>query len=159
MMADPQVPVPPMKWDAWGDEAKAKPLFDNIRALLQQALGVSADEVAGPDRSEVVLQPSALGDDDLRPVVVIQNDIANSSRLATVIVCALTTNLDRARAPGNVLLDTGEGGLPRQSVVNVSQVFTVHRDQLRSHIGRLSPGRVRHVLAGLWLLLEPRRLP
>lgn len=79
MMADPQVPVPPMKWDAWGDEAKAKPLSDNIRALLQQALGVSADEVAGPDRSEVVLQPSALGDDDLRALRDVVGD-GNVSR-------------------------------------------------------------------------------
>ena len=61
------------------------------------------------------------------------------SRLRTTIVCALTTNLDRARAPGNVLLDRDEGNLSKQDVVNVSQVFTVDRDQLQTHIGQLSP--------------------
>lgn len=65
MTADPQVPVPPMKWDAWGDEAKAKPLSENIRALLRQALGVSTDDVRAPDKSEVVLRPSTLADEDL----------------------------------------------------------------------------------------------
>ena len=98
-------------------------------------------------------------DDDIRPVVVLQNDVANASRLRTVIVRALTTNLDRARAPGNVLLDPGEGDLPKPSVVNVSQVFTVYRDQLGGRIGQLSPARVRQILDGLWVLLQPRRMP
>ena len=66
-----------------------------------------------------------LGENDVRPIVVVQNDVANISRLHTTIVCALTTNLDRARAPGNVFLESGEGDLPKQSVVNVSQVFTI----------------------------------
>lgn len=100
-----------------------------------------------------------LGDDEARPVVVLQNDVANASRLRTVIVCALTTNLDRARAPGNVLLNPGEGDLPKQSVVNVSQVFTVYRDQLTARIGALPPGRVRAILDGLWVLIQPRRVP
>lgn len=99
-----------------------------------------------------------LGEGDIRPVVLLQNDIANASRLPTAIVCGLTTNLDRARAPGNVLLDHDEGDLPRQSVVNVSQVFTVHRDQIQTRIGRLSQARVLNILDGLWLLLEPRNL-
>lgn len=56
----------------------------------------------------------------LRPYVVIQNDVLNSSQIRTVIVCALTTNLRRARAIGNVLLEAGEADLAEQSVVNVS---------------------------------------
>ena len=100
-----------------------------------------------------------LGEDDVRPIVVLQNDVANASRLRTAIVCALTTNLDRARAPGNVLLDPGEGHLLKQSVVNVSQVFTVHRDQLQTRIGRLSFARIMQILDGLWVLLQPRALP
>ncbi len=99
-----------------------------------------------------------LGEDDIRPVVVLQNDVANMSRLRTTFVCALTTNLDRARAPGNVLLDRDEGNLSKQDVVNVSQVFTVDRDQLQTHIGRLSPTRVLDILDGLWVLLQPRNL-
>ncbi len=100
-----------------------------------------------------------LGENDIRPVTVLQNDVVNASRLQTVIVAALTTNLDRVRAPGNVLLDRGEGDLPKQSVVNVSQVFTVHRDQLQTYIGHLSLTRVQQILNGLWMLLEPRSLP
>ncbi|MGH3434290.1 MAG: hypothetical protein ACRDQB_15785, partial [Thermocrispum sp.] len=63
MTADPQVPVPPMKWDAWGEETKAKPLPESIRQLLRQALGVSAADDAAPAASEVVLRPSRLADD------------------------------------------------------------------------------------------------
>jgi mRNA interferase MazF len=56
------------------------------------------------------------------PYVVVQNDVFNHSRITTVIVCALTSNLHRANEPGNVLLDVGEGNLPRQSVIVVSQI-------------------------------------
>ncbi|MCB0155563.1 MAG: type II toxin-antitoxin system PemK/MazF family toxin, partial [Anaerolineae bacterium] len=59
------------------------------------------------------------------PHVVIQNNIFNQSRINTVVVCVITSNLKRAEAPGNVLLNEGEGNLPKQSVVNVSQIFTV----------------------------------
>jgi mRNA interferase MazF len=91
-----------------------------------------------------------------RPHVVIQNNLANRTRISTVIVCALTSNLRRAMSPGNVPLAMGEANLPRASVVNVSQVFTVDKSQLTELIGRLSPARVRQVLDGLRLLTEPR---
>lgn len=64
------------------------------------------------------------------PHMVIQNNVFNRSRIKTVVVCALTSNLRRAEAPGNVLLEVGEGNLPKQSVVNVSQIFTVDKSQL-----------------------------
>lgn len=92
------------------------------------------------------------------PHVVIQNNVFNQSRIHTVVVCALTSNLQRAAAPGNVLLQPGEGNLPKQSVVNVSQIFTVDKSQLSAKIGALSPARVREVLEGIRLLLEPREL-
>ena len=57
------------------------------------------------------------------PHVVVQEDVFNHSRIATVVVCALTSNLHRANEPGNVLLEAGEGNLPKQSVVVVSQVI------------------------------------
>lgn len=91
-----------------------------------------------------------------RPAVIVQNDVFNASRIATVVVCPLTTNLARARAPGNVLLVAGEGGLPEQSVVNVSQVFTMDKRDLVQPLGRLGRERVREVVAGLRLVLEPR---
>lgn len=83
------------------------------------------------------------------PHVVIQDDVFNRSRIHTVIVCALTSNLNRAHEPGNVLLDPGEGNLPKQSVLVVSQVSSVLKTQLREHIGTLSPHRVDQILDGL----------
>lgn len=93
------------------------------------------------------------------PHVVVQNDLFNRSRIATVVVCVLTSNLERARAPGNVLLEEGEAGLDRRSVVNVTQLFTVDKEDLVERIGSLSPVRVREILAGIDLLLEPRDAP
>ncbi len=87
-----------------------------------------------------------------------QNNVFNRSRIDTVVVCVITSNLKRAKAPGNVLLNRGEAGLPKRSVVNVSQVFTVDKRDLQGRIGTLSPTRVRQVLDGMYLLLEPRDL-
>lgn len=93
------------------------------------------------------------------PCVVVQNDVANGSRLRTVIVCAVTSRVDRARHPGNVLLESGEGDLPRLGVVNVSHVITVDKSELIERIGTLSAKRVRQILDGIRLFLEPRDLP
>ncbi len=90
------------------------------------------------------------------PHVVIQNNIFNKSRINTVVVCVLTSNLKRATVPGNVLLDEGEGNLPKQSVVNVTQIFTVDKGDLKGKIGMLSRKRVSEILAGAQLVLEPR---
>lgn len=92
------------------------------------------------------------------PHVVVQNDLFNCSRIQTVVVCALTSNLRWAEAPGNVLLKPGEANLPKQSVVNVSQIFTVDKRQLEEKIGSLSSLRVRAILDGIRLVLEPRSL-
>ncbi|MEM6433101.1 MAG: type II toxin-antitoxin system PemK/MazF family toxin [Cyanobacteria bacterium P01_D01_bin.115] len=89
------------------------------------------------------------------PHVIIQNNDFNRSNIKTVVVCALTSKLQRGEAPGNVLLDPGEANLPKQSVVNISQIFTVDRSQLGDKIGTLSPRRIRQILDGLYLLLEP----
>ncbi len=83
------------------------------------------------------------------PHVVVQEDVFNQSRITTVIVCALTSNLHRATEPGNVLLDPGEGGLPRQSVVVVSQIASVEKALLGDRIGALSEARVDQIVAGL----------
>ncbi|WP_257386037.1 type II toxin-antitoxin system PemK/MazF family toxin [Tahibacter caeni] len=97
----------------------------------------------GPDDDAAVAPSHA------HPHVVVQDDVFNRSRIATVVVCALTSNLRRAGEPGNVLLDPGEGGLTRQSVVVVSQIDAVDKARLGAHIGRLSPQRVAQILAGL----------
>lgn len=93
-----------------------------------------------------------------RPYLIVQNNVFNSSRINTVVVCGLTSNLRRARDPGNVPLVPGEANLPEQSVVNVSQIVTLDKEQLREKIGTLSPERVREVLRGIKLLLEPREV-
>lgn len=85
------------------------------------------------------------------PHVVVSDDVFNHSRIATVVVCALTTNLHRASEPGNVLLEPGEGSLPRQSVVVVSQIDSVDKSRLGERIGSLSAARVDRILAGLRL--------
>ena len=90
------------------------------------------------------------------PHVVVQNNIFNQSRINTVVVCALTSNLARAASPGNVHLRKGEAGLPRPSVVNVSQVFTVDKSELAERIGALSTRRMAEIVEGLKLVIEPR---
>ena len=86
------------------------------------------------------------------PYVVVQDDVFNHSRIATVVVCALTTNLHEAKQPGNVLLDAGEAALPRQSVVVVSQLASVEKSRLGERIGTLSPARLDQIFAGLHLI-------
>jgi len=83
------------------------------------------------------------------PHVVVQDDVFNHSRITTVVVCALTSNLHRANEPGNVLLEVGEGNLPKQSVVVVSQISSVDKARLGERIGSLSDTRVEQILAGL----------
>lgn len=90
------------------------------------------------------------------PHLVLQNNLFNRSRINTVVACALTTNLKRAQAPGNTLLEPGEAGLPKQSVVIISQIFTVDKSQLGEYIGTVSVARLRQILDGLRLLTEPR---
>ncbi len=83
------------------------------------------------------------------PYVVIQDDVINRSRVHTVVVCALTSNRNRANEPGNILLDVGEANLPRQSVVVVSQVETVDKTELGEYIGSLSPHRIAQIFKGM----------
>ena len=80
------------------------------------------------------------------PHVVVQNNVFNASRINTVIVCALTSNIKRAQAPGNVLLEKGEANLSKQSVVLVSQIFTVDKSQLGEFIGTLPVNRADFIL-------------
>ncbi len=101
-------------------------------------------------------EPAGSGPGYRHPHVVIQNNLYNRSHISTVIVLALTSNLKRADAPGNVLLEKGEANLPKPSVVNVSQVFTVDKSQLDEYVGTLAFKRVREILNGVKLVIEPR---
>ena len=89
-----------------------------------------------------------------RPVLVVQADSFNRSRIQTVIVAAITTNLELADAPGNVLLPMRSAGLPRDSVVNVSQLLTLDRSFLTEHAGTLSPRLQGTVDQGLRAVLS-----
>jgi mRNA interferase MazF len=93
-----------------------------------------------------------------RPFVVIQNNVFNLGRINTVIVCSITSNVKRAASPGNVLLEEGEANLSKSSVVLVTQVFTVDKEQLGEYIGTLSKRRVRQILNGIELVTEPREI-
>ena len=92
------------------------------------------------------------------PHLVIQNNLFNRSRINTVVVCALTSNLNRGKAPGNVTLNKGEANLPKKSVVNISQIFTVNKSELSQKIGTLSNNRVIEVLRSIRLITEPREV-
>ena len=96
--------------------------------------------------------PNGLERNIRHPYVVIQDNILNHSRIDTVVVCALTTNMKRVSIPGNVLLDAGEANLPRQSVVEVSKVSTVAKVRLGDYIGSLTEARINQLLAGMRFL-------
>jgi mRNA interferase MazF len=87
-------------------------------------------------------------------VLVIQSKAFNRSRIQTVVTAVITSNLSLADAPGNVEIGTRESGLKKPSVVNVSQLFTVDRQALRSRSGRLTPSSLNAVSEGLHLVLE-----
>ena len=92
------------------------------------------------------------------PHVVIQNNIFNCSKINTVVLCALTSNILRASSPGNVLLKKGEANLPKASVVNISQIITINKFELEEKIGTLSPKRIEEINNGIKLLIEPKEI-
>jgi mRNA interferase MazF len=97
--------------------------------------------------------PAGSGPGFRRPVLVVQANPFNESRIQTVIVAVLTSNMALAVAPGNVSLTPRQSSLPRASVVNVSQVMTLDRALLTECVGRLSPAKLGDVDAGLRLVL------
>ncbi len=84
-----------------------------------------------------------------RPLVIVSDDVFNRSRIATVSVVPVTTNLRWAKAPGNVFLPKGAGGLREDSVANVTQVATVDRGDLGEQMGKLDAALIRQVDGGL----------
>ena len=89
-----------------------------------------------------------------RPVLVLSADSFNRSRIGTVLVAVLTSNLRLADAPGNVRLSRRESRLPRASVVNVSQVLTLDKGYLTSRVSSLPASRLAQVEEGLRLVLD-----
>jgi mRNA interferase MazF len=88
-----------------------------------------------------------------RPLLVVQDDAFNRSRLRTVIAVVLTSNLRLVEAPGNVLIPARAAGLPKDSIANVSQVITIDRDFLTAPAGRLRGELLKNVESGLRLVL------
>ena len=103
-------------------------------------------------------QPSGSEPGYRHPHIVIQNNLFNTSNINTVVICALTSNIKRAQAPGNVLLNKGEANLPKKSVVNISQIYTVNKSDLTEKIGKVSAKRFNEILEGIKLLTEPREV-
>lgn len=89
-----------------------------------------------------------------RPVLIIQSDIFTNSRISTVVVAIISSNLNLADAPGNVLLRAKDTGLPRDSVVNVAQIATIDKQELDVYIGAVAARVLEMVDAGLRLVLD-----
>lgn len=98
--------------------------------------------------------PAGSGPGYDRSVLVVQSDAFNRSRIQTVAVAIITSNLGRAKSPGNVLIQRKSSGLPRPSVVNVSQIMSLDRSYLRRKVKRLADAEMRQVDAGLRLFLS-----
>jgi mRNA interferase MazF len=88
-----------------------------------------------------------------RPVLVIQGDALNRSRIATAVCVALTSNVKWASAPGNVLLSESATGLPKESVANVSQIVTLDKSELTAQVGKLPKAKLELVLSGVDVIL------
>jgi len=89
----------------------------------------------------------------VRPGLVIQSDVLNDSKISTVVMLAITSNLKFGELPGNVVLNKGEANLPRRCVVNATQIKSVDRRSLKEMVGTLSKNRVADVENGLKLVL------
>jgi len=90
------------------------------------------------------------------PHIVVQNNLFNSSKISMVVMCSLTSNLKRGLSPGNVVLDKGEANLPQKSVVNITQIYTVDKNDLSTKIGKVNKERIKEIRSGILLLTEPR---
>jgi mRNA interferase MazF len=98
-------------------------------------------------------EPSGSGPGFRRPVLIVQNDAFNRSRIRTVIAVVLTSNLRLVDAPGNVLIPAKSSGLPKDSVANVSQVITIDRDVLSEPAAHVKGQLLKDVDNGLRLVL------
>jgi mRNA interferase MazF len=85
----------------------------------------------------------------LHPQVILQNDIINNSRIKTLVVCGISTNMKKAYEIGNVVLEEGEGNLEKRSIVVVSQISTVNKVQVGEYLGTLKAERVEEIFQGM----------
>jgi mRNA interferase MazF len=97
--------------------------------------------------------PTGSGPGFRRPVVVVQSDALNRSRIATVICVPLTSNMRWEDAPGNALLSSRLTGVPKDSVANVSQVLALDKELLTERAGKLPRAKLELILAGIDVVL------
>jgi mRNA interferase MazF len=97
--------------------------------------------------------PTGSGPGFQRPVIVVQGDALNRSRIRTVVCIPLTSNLAWADAPGNVLLPAKATGLPRDSVANASQIITLDRDLITEEVGKVAKRQLELILTGIDIIL------
>ena len=88
-----------------------------------------------------------------RPVVIVQGDALNRSRLGTVVCVALTSNMKWSAAPGNAVLSAAATGLPKDSVANVSQIVTIDKADLAERVGKLPRSKLELILSGIDVIL------
>ena len=89
-----------------------------------------------------------------RPVVIIQDDSFNKSKISTIIVASITTNLNLAEAPGNVFIEKEESGLSKNGVINISQISTIDKKRLTEKVCVLSQSSMSKIDYGLKLVLN-----
>lgn len=89
-----------------------------------------------------------------RPVLVLQSDLFNESKIGTVIASVLTSNVDLANAPGNVFIKAHDSGLKKDSVINISQIVTVDKVQLTQKISKVRNSILKEVEDGIRLILN-----
>ena len=89
-----------------------------------------------------------------RPHVVIQGNPFNQSQIPTIVVCPITSNINKAHLPGNILLRKGEADLPKDSLVRTSEFQTVDREHLVEKIGTLSLERVEEIIKSIKIVLD-----
>jgi len=98
-------------------------------------------------------EPEGSGPGLRRPVIVVQSDALNRSRIGTAVCVPLTSNLKWAEAPGNVLLSARATGLPKDSVANVSHIVAVDKSALSDRTGKITAAKLALVLAGIDVVL------
>ena len=98
--------------------------------------------------------PAGAGPGYRRPIIIIQSNDFNRSKIRTIIILVLTSNLKKVDAPGNVLIPAIESGLPKDSVANVSQIITVDKDYLTDKCAKLPPRFMKSIDDGLRLVLS-----
>ena len=86
------------------------------------------------------------------PYVIIQETVMNQSKIDSIVICGITSNMKKASWPGNIILNLNEANLTKQSIIDVSQILTVKKVELGEYIGKLSSDRIIQIFSGMKLI-------